>query len=96
MSGSHVAPSRSTGKQLVYALRGVPKSARANLAVNGVPELCPPYTDGQLTALFHVSRADLKRARQRAQAPDPTLEEIIRQHGTDATWDALLSVMDES
>jgi hypothetical protein len=104
MTNFHVAPNRSTGKRLAYSLRGVPKSARANQAVNGVPELRPPYTDGQLAALYRVSRADLKSARQHAQASTapaaseskPELKAVIREHGVDAVWDALLDAMDQS
>jgi hypothetical protein len=58
-----------------------------------VPALCAPYTDGQLAALFHVSRLDLKAARQRTG--EPSLKDIIREYGVAETWDALTAVLDE-
>jgi hypothetical protein len=80
-----------TGVKFAYSLRGLSKPARADKAVNGVPALCAPFTDGQLAALFHVSRPDLKSARQRT----PSLKDIVREHGVAEVWDALTAVLDE-
>jgi hypothetical protein len=98
MSGAHIVHARppvefTTGVKFAYSLRGLPKPARADKAINGVPALCAPYTDGQLAALFHVSRPDLKSARQRTG--EPSLKDVIRKYGVAEVWDALTAVLDE-
>ena len=95
-------PSSKSGRKYAYSLRGVPRAARADLAVNGMPTLCPPYTSGQLAALHRVSRADLKRAHDRKNAPynsTTTFEELfkalVRDLGTDKAWEYLVAIVNE-
>lgn len=101
MSNAHLVevpiPVEMTGLKFAYSLRGLTTAERADKAVNGVPTLHTPFTDGQLAALYHVSRLDLKAARWRVQPePSPTLKDVIRKYGVAETWDALTAVLDES
>jgi hypothetical protein len=103
MSAPHVVevgPPAKSGKRFAYSLRGLSTPQRAEQAVNGVPQLCPPYTDGQLAVLYHVSRADLKCARERtksttSESASTTLKDFVREHGVAQVWDALVAVLDE-
>ena len=106
MFASHtvVAPApsaKSSGRAFAYGLRGLSKSERADQAVNGVPTLGPPFTDGQLAALYHVTRAALKAARERAKpsftsTAEAEIKEFIQEHGVAEVWDGLVAILDEA
>jgi hypothetical protein len=111
MTMPHVASQISlveSGKKLAYRLRGTADWWRAVEATNGVPTIGPPYTDGQLCALYRVSRTELKFARAKAKptvkdvvhaagtkGAQPTVDDIIRAVGTEVAWQALLRVLNE-